>query len=167
MLAGTSLKTELRRESLPLFHFAHGQSSFIQSSWRLKGDGNLIVQALTEGIKANTPYILYFTGEPQNVRIIAESTIKAGQSKLTFSSNGYTVTLNGADKIMSGDNIYGIFAKDNADDISTYLQFLKKTTGTFIRPAAKYLIKNGFINRTPKGRVATDFAYDHFNIKKA
>ena len=25
------------------------------------------------------------------------------------------------------------------------------------------LVKNGFINRTPKGRVATDFAYEHFN----
>ena len=85
----------------------------------ISGDSNAMKlyfeDVKSEGIKANTPYILYFTGEPQNVRIIAESTIKAGQSKLTFSSNGYTVTLNGADKIMSGDNIYGIFAKDNAD----------------------------------------------------
>ena len=29
-----------------------------------------------------------------------------------------------------------------------------------------YLVKNGFINRTPKGRVATDFAYHHFGIAK-
>ncbi|MBP5384838.1 MAG: Holliday junction branch migration DNA helicase RuvB, partial [Lachnospiraceae bacterium] len=27
-----------------------------------------------------------------------------------------------------------------------------------------YLIKNGFINRTPRGRVATKSAYDHFSI---
>lgn len=27
-----------------------------------------------------------------------------------------------------------------------------------------YLVKNGFINRTPKGRVVTEFAYHHFGI---
>jgi all-trans-retinol 13,14-reductase len=42
---------ELRKESLPIFAFAHGNSSFIQSSWRLKGDGNLIVEALIDGIR--------------------------------------------------------------------------------------------------------------------
>lgn len=29
-----------------------------------------------------------------------------------------------------------------------------------------YLVKNGLINRTPKGRVATDYAYRHFGIVK-
>lgn len=53
VLSGTSLKMELRRESLPLFAFAHGNSSFIQSSWRLKGDGNMIVDTLVEGIRCN------------------------------------------------------------------------------------------------------------------
>ena len=28
----------------------------------------------------------------------------------------------------------------------------------------QYMVKNGFINRTPKGRVATEFAYSHFGI---
>ncbi len=69
----------------------------------------------SEGIKANTPYILYFTGEPQDVRITSESTIQAGESKVTFSANGYTVSLNGSDKIINANNIYGIFAVDNAE----------------------------------------------------
>ena len=30
-----------------------------------------------------------------------------------------------------------------------------------------YLVKNGFINRTPKGRVATDLAFEHFERKRA
>ena len=30
-----------------------------------------------------------------------------------------------------------------------------------------YLVKNGFINRTPKGRVATELAFEHFERKKA
>ncbi len=51
VLSGASLKMELRKESLPLFAFAHGNSSFIQSSWRLKGDGNLIVDTLIDGIR--------------------------------------------------------------------------------------------------------------------
>ena len=29
-----------------------------------------------------------------------------------------------------------------------------------------FLIQKGFINRTPRGRVATDFAYKHFNYKR-
>ena len=28
-----------------------------------------------------------------------------------------------------------------------------------------YLIQLGFLNRTPRGRVATELAYDYFNIK--
>jgi len=50
VLSGNALKMELRRETLPLFTFAHGQSSYIQSSWRLKGDGNMVVKSLTDDI---------------------------------------------------------------------------------------------------------------------
>jgi holliday junction DNA helicase RuvB len=28
-------------------------------------------------------------------------------------------------------------------------------------------VKNGFINRTPKGRVATELAFEHFERKRA
>lgn len=85
----------------------------------ISGDSNAMKlyfqDAKSEGIKANTPYILYFTGEPQNVKISAESTLFAGESKVSFSSNGYTVNFNGTDKIINGNNIYGIFAADNAE----------------------------------------------------
>lgn len=53
VLSGTSLKMELRRESLPLFTFAHGNSSFIESSWRLQGDGSLLVQTLINNLRAH------------------------------------------------------------------------------------------------------------------
>ena len=52
VLSGTSLKMELRKESLPLFTFVHGNSSFIESSWRLKGDSSMIVDTLLNGIHA-------------------------------------------------------------------------------------------------------------------
>ena len=50
VLSGSAMKMELRRESLPLFTFAHGMSSYIGSSWRLRGGGHLIVDALVEDI---------------------------------------------------------------------------------------------------------------------
>ena len=51
VLAGTSLKMELRRDSLPLFTFAHGNSSFIQSSWRLRGGGSMIADTLADDLR--------------------------------------------------------------------------------------------------------------------
>ncbi|MCD8282286.1 MAG: FAD-dependent oxidoreductase, partial [Prevotella sp.] len=50
VLSGTSLKTELRKESLPLFTFLHANSSYIESSWRLRGDSGQIVNTLATGI---------------------------------------------------------------------------------------------------------------------
>ena len=39
-------------------------------------------------------------------------------------------------------------------------------SGTLEDVYEPYLIKNGFLNRTPKGRVASDFAYRHLGIPK-
>lgn len=44
-------KMELRKETLPLFTFVHGTSPFIQSSWRLEGDGNSLVNHLIKQIE--------------------------------------------------------------------------------------------------------------------
>lgn len=51
VVSAAAMKTELRRDSLPLFNFAHTCSSFIESSWRLQGDGNLIVDCLIGTIR--------------------------------------------------------------------------------------------------------------------
>ena len=51
VVSAAAMKTELRRESLPLFNFAHTCSSYIESSWRLKGDGNLLVNKLISTIE--------------------------------------------------------------------------------------------------------------------
>lgn len=51
VLSATSLKMELRKESLPLFSFLHGNASFIESSWRLKGPGSLIADSLIQDIR--------------------------------------------------------------------------------------------------------------------
>ena len=51
VLSGACLKMELKRDTLPLFTYVHGNAPFIQSSWRLKGDGNLIVQRLIDNLR--------------------------------------------------------------------------------------------------------------------
>jgi len=50
-LCGTSLKMELRRASLPLFTFLHGNSSYVESSWRLLGGGAAMAEALAANVK--------------------------------------------------------------------------------------------------------------------
>ena len=51
VLSATSLKMELRKETLPLFTFLHGNASFIESSWRLKGPGSLTAGSLIQDIR--------------------------------------------------------------------------------------------------------------------
>jgi len=46
-----SIKGEMNRETLPLFSFAHVNSTFIESSWRLRGPGRLIVDSLVSDIE--------------------------------------------------------------------------------------------------------------------
>ena len=51
VLSGTALKMELRKETLPLFTFAHVTASFIESSWRLQGSGNMLIDTLVNNIR--------------------------------------------------------------------------------------------------------------------
>ena len=51
-LCGSSLKMELAKDTLPLYNFAQANNSFVQGSYRLKGDGNLIVNKLLDNIRS-------------------------------------------------------------------------------------------------------------------
>lgn len=53
VLSGNSTRMELRKDTLPLFTLAHINSSYIASSWRLKGSGRLIVDSLLHDIRRN------------------------------------------------------------------------------------------------------------------
>ena len=48
--------------------------------------------------------------------------------------------------------------------LDTLAAAIGEDAGTIEDVYEPYLVKNGFINRTPKGRVATDFAFHHFGI---
>jgi Holliday junction DNA helicase RuvB len=50
--------------------------------------------------------------------------------------------------------------------LDTLSAAIGEDSGTLEDVYEPYLIKNGFLNRTPKGRVATEFAYRHLGILK-
>lgn len=50
--------------------------------------------------------------------------------------------------------------------LDTLAAAIGEDSGTIEDVYEPYLIKNGFLNRTPKGRVATDFAYEHLGRSK-
>lgn len=50
--------------------------------------------------------------------------------------------------------------------LDTLSAAIGEDSGTIEDVYEPYLVKNGFLNRTPKGRVATEFAYAHFGITK-
>ncbi|MDD6660599.1 MAG: Holliday junction branch migration DNA helicase RuvB [Lachnospiraceae bacterium] len=50
--------------------------------------------------------------------------------------------------------------------LDTLSAAIGEDSGTIEDVYEPYLIKNGFINRTPKGRVATDLAYEHLERKR-
>jgi Holliday junction DNA helicase RuvB len=50
--------------------------------------------------------------------------------------------------------------------LDTLAAAIGEDSGTIEEVYEPYLVKNGLINRTPKGRVATDLAFEHFGIPK-
>ncbi|MEE1305321.1 MAG: Holliday junction branch migration DNA helicase RuvB [Agathobacter sp.] len=50
--------------------------------------------------------------------------------------------------------------------LDTLAAAIGEDAGTIEDVYEPYLVKNGLVNRTPKGRVATDLAYEHFGIAR-
>ena len=69
------------------------------------------------GLEANTPYILYVTGENGVRRISKTTEVTVGEAALTFGVKGSneTVTMQSAQRFIEGDGFYGIHVKDNAE----------------------------------------------------
>lgn len=92
---------------------------------------------------------------------------KINQEVASFALDLLEVDKMGLD--MSDRNILNtIIGKFNGGPVGldTLAAAIGEDSGTIEDVYEPYLVKNGFINRTPKGRVATDFAYHHFGIAK-
>ena len=71
-----------------------------------------------EGIKPNTPYILFYSGENGSKKIVAENAIiESGISKVVFTAEGTgeTVTMAAAQHQTNPEGLYGILAKNNSE----------------------------------------------------
>ncbi len=71
----------------------------------------------SDGLKANTPYLLYYTGEAKSVKVSAEDAVveyKADAS-VCFKSAGAAVKFSGAQTHLPADGQYGIYVRDNAE----------------------------------------------------
>jgi hypothetical protein len=86
----------------------------------VENDGNDILlnfqDCKAEGLQANTPYVLYYTGENANKKIEKEALISNGQASISFLTNrGEQVTMAGVQTQTKGVGFYGIPAKDNGE----------------------------------------------------
>lgn len=83
-----------------------------------------------KGLQANTPYILYYTGENTTKKIVKAATVIDQQAALTYTikNSSETVTMSGTKTHVDGKGLYGILARDNAQ-----AQFVKvdETTNGF------------------------------------
>ena len=75
--------------------------------------------------------------------------------KMGLDMNDRTIIMTIIEKFAGGPVGLDTLSASNGED-----------SGTIEDVYEPYLVKNGFINRTPKGRVATDFAYSHFGITR-
>lgn len=61
VVSAAAMRLELRRETLPLFTFAHNNAGYIQSAWRLAAPGNALVEKLLSLLKRSGGRILTHT----------------------------------------------------------------------------------------------------------
>lgn len=61
VVSAAAMRLELRRETLPLFTFAHNNASYIRSAWRLAAPGNALVDKLISELKRAGGRILTHT----------------------------------------------------------------------------------------------------------
>ncbi len=150
VLSGTSLKMELRRESLPLFTFAHGNSSFIESSWRLKGDGSLIVNSLANDIRSHGGEIICNAEVQELVEKNGKLTYAICSNGETYAGNTFISDIHPAvtcQLIKQSDKMKKIYR--------TRIEHMENTFGMFtvslcIRPnTLKYFNWNQYIYKEP------------------
>lgn len=85
-----------------------------------------------------------------------------------YSLNALNIDKRGLDAI---DNkiLQTIIEKFNGGPVGagTIATAISEDTGTLEEVYEPFLIKEGFLSRTPRGRVATDLAYTHLNLKRS
>ncbi len=149
VLSGTSLKMELRADTLPLYTFAQINDSYIRSAWRLQGGGSMIADALAENIKQQGGTIITGTAvsviEERDGKVCGVKTANGDYYEADYvisnTHPAHTVSLMGESRMMR--NIY-----------RKRIQSLPNTFGMFTanillkKDALPYFNHNIFIHRS-------------------
>lgn len=165
VISGASLKMELHKETLPLFTFTHGNGSFIQSSWRLKGSGNALVAKLTDNIR-------HAGGEVMCGMRVTELTEHDGRIDSAVCSNGERFE---ADTFISDLHPYITcsLVKDSTLIKGIYKRRMARLENTFgmftaslqLKPGAlPYLNHNKFIYEKPNVWELSEENHDGYGV---
>ncbi len=97
-----------------------GEDCKLEQLVGVENEGSAIVLNFQDckenGLKANTPYVLHYTGENGSKKIEKEALISNEQSAVSFKTNlGEVVTMGGVKTQTKGVGLYGIPAKDNGE----------------------------------------------------
>lgn len=134
---------------------AFGPSCKLETLSAIEANGNVIDLYFTDvkadGVKANTPYLLHYTGENKSVRVKAnETTIESNDAPaVLFVADNAFVQFNGATKHIEADEqtaMYGIYVKDNAEAAFTLVT--PETNGFYATRC--YITVDGVKNPTLK-----------------
>jgi len=70
----------------------------------------------TDGLQANVPYILYYTGENGNKKIAKQALVSKGEATVSYTTaGGEVITMSGTASHVDGKGYYGVMAIDNSD----------------------------------------------------
>ncbi|MBO4563975.1 MAG: hypothetical protein J5720_00910 [Bacteroidaceae bacterium] len=117
---------------------AFGASCKLETLAAMTRNGDVIdlyfTDVKSEGVKANTPYLLHYTGETKSVKMVAnETTIEYDAAPgRTFSADQVFVKFAGATKHIQStteEPMFGIYVKDNAE--AAFSQVTPETSGFY------------------------------------
>ncbi len=121
----------------------------------------------SEGIKPNTPYILYYTGESGSKKFTAENVvIMNGIASVAFTAEGTgeTVTMAAAQQQTEAQGLYGILAKDNSE--ASFVN-VDGTSNGFYATRCYIQMSNGNLTRLVSNHITEDGVTNIKSVAKA
>ena len=84
-----------------------------------------------DGLKANTPYLLYYTGENKSVKLAVEDAVVryAAEPCQVFNVGAATIKFAGANTHLEANGQYGIYVRDNAE--ANFAEVSSETSGFY------------------------------------
>ena len=114
---------------------AFGSGCKLETLSEVTRNGNQIdlyfADVKSDGVRANTPYLLHYTGDSKSVKMVANSTTieYAEEPARNFVTDNATIKFAGAPDHIKANGQYGIYVKDNAE--AAFSQVQPSTSGFY------------------------------------